>query len=309
MANNKGREPSGSFTEFCFISEINVEDWLRNDLGISRSKIKEFHLKKKLLEKKTRKEENLKFPIDLINIHLINPVFTGSEIKILHTDNDLVTLSKPAGMHIFPLKYGEKDTVLNFLRNQNFGHDVLEVASHTHEKGALFRIDRVTSGLMVFARKASIYEQFRNKLAIQKYYLAVIEGAVTVAGEHRHFLSGLAKGGPKVRCSNESTAESVQANIEIIPLSYNQKLNLSLVGVVLNEGHRHQIRVQLAYLGFPILGDDLYGGRRAERVFLHAWAYRFGEKIFSDETCPLFGNFFDLDSGLKMFRNHCGISE
>ena len=75
--------------------------------------------------------------------------------------------------------------------------------------------------------------------------------------------------------------------------------NNSLVLVNLQSGLRHQIRAQLAALGFPILGDELYGGSRAERLFLHAWRYEWSE-IEEDNSADLFDGFFDLNSGLKM---------
>ena len=282
---------------------------MRQDLSISRSKIKEFHFKKNWLNKRTYKKETLQFPLNLLNAYLINPIFMGNQVKLLYVDDDLVTLSKPPGMHLFPLRYSETDTMLNFLRNENYGRDILQVASHTHEKGALFRLDRVTSGLMIFARTEAVYQQLQHGLAVQKYYLAIVQGQIKQHCHQRHFLLGLSKGGARVKGSMESSAEGVEANIEIIPLAYHGDLNLSLVGVILGEGHRHQIRVQMASIGHPILGDTLYGGNAAERVYLHAWAYVFGSRTFRDDTCPLFGKFFDLDSGLQMFSNHCGISE
>lgn len=300
---------SNSLSEFSFISEISLEDWLKQDLGLSRSKIKEFHFKKNWLAKRTKNKETLTFPIDLLNDHLINPRFDGPEVKILYSADDLMALSKPAGMHLFPLHYSETDTVLNFLRSQNFGRDILQVEAHSHEKGALFRLDHVTSGLMMFARTEATYKEFRQNLERQKYYLAIVHGHVQKNGRHRHFLSGLNKGGAKVKCSPDPSAASLEANIEILPLAFREDLNLSLIGVLLGEGHRHQIRVQLACIGHPILGDILYGGKLEERVFLHAWTYVFGPRFFQDDTCPLFGKFFDLNSGLQVFSDHRGISQ
>ncbi|MBI2522252.1 MAG: hypothetical protein HYV97_17665 [Bdellovibrio sp.] len=300
---------NNSLSEFNFIAEILIEEWLKQDLGISRTKLKEFHFKKSWLSKLTKKKETLIFPLDLLNARLINPIFTGPEVRILYIDDALVTLSKPAGMHLFPLHYRETDTLLNFLRSQNFGRDILQVAPESHERGALYRLDRVTSGLMMFARTQIVYQKFRQNLEPQKYYLATVQGQVQTSSHQRHFLTGLSKGGAKVKCSQNASKESVEANIDILPLAFRADLNLSLIGIVLGEGHRHQIRVQMATLGYPIWGDVLYGGNAAERVFLHAWAYSFGARFFHDDTCPLFGKFFDLNSGLEMFRNHCGIGE
>ena len=80
---------------------------------------------------------------------------------------------------------------------------------------------------------------------------------------------------------------------------------VSLVLVNLKTGLRHQIRAQLSFLGFPILGDELYGGRKAERVFLHALRYEFSD-IVEDSNAELFNIFFDLNRALQMTHDMIG---
>ena len=67
----------------------------------------------------------------------------------------------------------------------------------------------------------------------------------------------------------------------------------TLLLVSLETGLRHQIRAQLSHLGFPILGDELYGGAKSSRLFLHAWKYEWDE-IVVDQNADGFEKYFDL---------------
>jgi 23S rRNA pseudouridine1911/1915/1917 synthase len=80
----------------------------------------------------------------------------------------------------------------------------------------------------------------------------------------------------------------------------------SLLMIELKTGLRHQIRAQLSYLGFPILGDELYGGNKAERLYLHAWRYEWSEFV-EDNHMDLFDRFFDLNRAFQMCHDMLGI--
>ena len=87
-------------------------------------------------------------------------------------------------------------------------------------------------------------------------------------------------------------------------VSYVQEDNVSLVEIKLKSGYRHQIRAQLSSLGFPIVGDELYGAQACSRVFLHALEYAFEFEGKSYSWCAtsngLFCDFLNLDSLIKM---------
>jgi 23S rRNA pseudouridine1911/1915/1917 synthase len=81
----------------------------------------------------------------------------------------------------------------------------------------------------------------------------------------------------------------------------------SLLLVKLETGLRHQIRAQLSHLGFPILGDELYGGMKDQRVYLHALKYEWeAEAEAEDSEAELFDRFFDLNSALQMSHDMFG---
>ncbi|MGK0367384.1 MAG: 23S rRNA-/tRNA-specific pseudouridylate synthase, partial [Thermoproteota archaeon] len=119
----------------------------------------------------------------------------------------------------------------------------------------------------------------------------------------RNYLRGIGVKSSKMGvCEQDETDQREQANLSFKRLSYNEELNVSLVEVILETGQRHQIRVQLAHHGFPILGDEIYGGTKAQRVFLHSYLYKINlldsEVEIKAREVSLFDRFFDLNSFL-----------
>src|SRR5690606_20852359 len=102
-----------------------------------------------------------------------------------------------------------------------------------------------------------------------------------------------------------SDIEAQEAVSEIFKLT-SLKNNLTLVMVVLKTGIRHQIRAQLSTLGFPILGDTLYGGSESDRIYLHSWLYQW-DFVVRDNDAELFSNFLALDSALQMASDKVGV--
>jgi 23S rRNA-/tRNA-specific pseudouridylate synthase len=110
-------------------------------------------------------------------------------------------------------------------------------------------------------------------------------------------LSASGSGGERVKV--DSKGQLAQLDFETIMTQENK----SLVLINLKHGLRHQIRVQMAEIGFPLLGDEFYGGTSAERLFLHCWRYEMDEGVFEDTEAELFDNFFDLNSLLEMIHH------
>ena len=140
-----------------------------------------------------------------------------------------------------------------------------------------------------------------------KEYFAVVQGKIADHGRLRHYLGA---SGPRQRkrrvwdeCSNGGClpVNSQLAELSFQRQKYSEEMNLSLVKIILQTGHRHQIRAQLAHLGHPLLGDELYGGPASSRLFLHAHRYviEFNGEL-RDFTSEVPQNFFlGLNCSLK----------
>lgn len=134
-----------------------------------------------------------------------------------------------------------------------------------HKSGAVFlqavhRLDRVTSGLILFARTSKalsrLMEQMREK-KMEKIYLAVVEGELkTSEGTLEHLLVHSNK---KARIALQPEEDSKHSRLHYKVLQI--KEGFSLIEVYLDTGRYHQIRAQFSHMGHPIVGDDKYGSR------------------------------------------------
>jgi 23S rRNA pseudouridine1911/1915/1917 synthase len=287
------------FIEFCWLN-----DWplfktaLQETLGSSGQLLKK-HFSSKDLARSIRKKEVIRLPIDLTNHMSINPQFVGPSPIILKETADYLVLHKPAGVHTHPHCYSDQDTLLNFLA-QNSHWKALEVNKANYDRGLLYRLDYETSGIMLVAKSEEYFSEMRSNFKVamkSKFYWAIVEGDFDQEGLWTHYFKGTSAKGSKQRVEASRIPESDEGSLEVRKVMSSG--NKSLVLVNLNSGLRHQIRAQLSFLGFPILGDELYGGSKAERLFLHAWRYEWNE-IEEDNSPDLFDRFFDLNSGLQV---------
>jgi 23S rRNA-/tRNA-specific pseudouridylate synthase len=131
----------------------------------------------------------------------------------------------------------------------------------------------------------------------RKLYLVIVEGEFDREGKWTHFFRSSGAKGSKQKVSDDFHSEAHEGNLEVKRLLV--KEGKSLLVVSLETGLRHQIRAQLAHLGFPIFGDELYGGAIAPRLFLHAWKYEWDETVI-DPNADGFEEYFDLSLMEKM---------
>ena len=272
------------------------------DLGISGQQIKNQFTHKKLLTKELFKGDVCSIPIQLLNKNMISPQYFGEDISIVYESNLLLGLSKPIKIHSLPHQYNESDNLLSYIRKTNKYSEVLDLNKNSYERGLLFRLDYETSGLVLFAKDLEFFELFRKQIKKNKYYLAVVHGGIKDAFSYAHHISYLGKKGAIGKTSNEVRAN---AHLEGKKIYFNKEKNLSLVLIKLNEGLRHQIRIQLAASGFPIVGDSLYGKNiDNSRMFLHSYCYAFSyqEKNYQifDENLLEFERILNFDRILQM---------
>ncbi len=187
-------------------------------------------------------------------------------INIIYEDEVLLVCNKPAGLMVEPDRNNFPNLlqqVKNYLKEQT--GDKLPYVQHLH------RLDRPVSGVVLFTKKKeylrNLSEQFANRY-VKKYYVAFTNSAPEKTSgvlEHWH-----RKEKKKAVLVSEGTefAEKAILNYKIKPEG-----NYFLWEIELYTGKYHQIRVQLASLDCPILGDELYGSNyiyKANAIALHA---------------------------------------
>ena len=207
---------------------------------------------------------------------------------ILFEDDDVIVVDKPAGLLTTHTKLAGRAARESQLTAENILNDYVRKGQLKSRKRVwlVHRLDRDTSGVMMFAKSEEVAEKFRADWAnlTEKTYLARVEGII--AEESGVFESHLLEDpdGYRVR--------SIKVNLGSISQSVNPpirqpryartewrrlsvKSGTTLVEVKLKTGRKNQIRVHFSEAGHPVVGDVKYGGKRADRLHLHAKSLRF----------------------------------
>jgi 23S rRNA pseudouridine1911/1915/1917 synthase len=281
-----------------------LKDTLKEMLGSSGQLIKR-HFSSKEQGRPVRARDVARLPLALVNHLQINPVYAGPPVRIIGETADILVLHKPPFVHCHPLSYDDKDTLLNFLVAENRWGPLL-VNRENYDRGLLYRLDYETSGVIVLAKSAGYLRYMREHFDAavkRKFYWAIVDGDFDREGRWTHYFRPTGQKGVKQKVTDASLDGELEGTLSVLRLSTNQGTSLVLVN--LKTGIRHQIRAQLAHLGFPIRGDELYGGRKAERLYLHAFRYEFSETV-EDPAAELFNVLFDLNRALQMSHDVLG---
>lgn len=201
--------------------------------------------------------------IDDISVQLPNSVdYSEKELPILYIDNDVIVIDKPAGILTHTKgELNDEFTAADFFRR----YTTFGVSSN--RPGIVHRLDRDTSGVLMGARNpaaaAFLQAQFSAR-KIKKYYSAVIMGQLK---EPRAEIDLPIGRNPSAPSTFRVDPKGKSAVTYYTVLAGNAACSLVRLQPV--TGRTHQLRVHMAYLGHPILGDRVYG-KPAERLFLHA---------------------------------------
>jgi 23S rRNA pseudouridine1911/1915/1917 synthase len=224
------------------------------------------------------------------------------DIPVVYEDDDLIIIDKPKGMVVHPAPGNETGTLVNaLLYRARERSRKLPVVNGEARPGIVHRIDKNTSGLLVAAKTVSAHRSLAAQFAehsIEREYAAIAVGSF----EEDEGLIDLPTGRDPVDRKrqkaldprgnivyvDESGSSSAPETDEGLPPGFRRAVTLwrveerledhTLLAIRLETGRTHQIRVHLAHLGRPVLGDDLYGPARTvaanrkkgESQYLHA---------------------------------------
>jgi len=189
-------------------------------------------------------------------------IFPEIDIPVIYEDDDCVVINKPTGLLTHSKgAFNPEATVSTWLRARM-------QAPKGERAGIVHRLDRATSGVMICAKTpealGKLQKQFSERKA-KKSYIAVVSG---VPKEPQALIDMPIERNPKQPQTFRVGSNGKSAQTEYKVLKTNGQL--SLLELKPTTGRTHQLRVHLKYLGHPIVGDTLYGGQSAERLFLHA---------------------------------------
>lgn len=183
------------------------------------------------------------------------------ELPILYQDQNVIVINKPVGVISHSRgKFWNEPSVASFIR---------QITGQAGERpGIVHRLDRATSGIMICAKNeksmAFLQKQFADR-QVRKAYLAITGGHIDPS---EAIIDMPIERNPKM-----PSRFRVGSNGKVAQTKYKVQDSNELYDQILLEpltGRTHQLRVHLAHLGHPILGDTLYGGSLADRLFLHA---------------------------------------
>lgn len=228
----------------------------------------------------------------------------GDDLALVHVDADVIVVDKPAGLVVHPGAGRSTGTLVQALLGR---FPDMAGAGSPDRPGIVHRLDKGTSGLLVVARTPAAYDSLVAQLAartVDRRYVALALGAFeTDAGT---------VDAPVGRRSTDRTRMAVVAGGRParthyrVLARYTEPAPATLVECKLETGRTHQVRVHLAAIGHPVVGDGRYGGSRQSipvtRPFLHAAGLAFdhptsGERCRFESALPP-----DLEAALVPLR-------
>ena len=204
----------------------------------------------------------------------INPV--EMELDIVYEDEDIMVINKPSGLVVHPGNGNTNNTLVNGLM---FYTNELSDLGGNERVGIVHRLDKDTSGLMLVAKSNKAHEilsdDFKNKRVYREYY-ALINGVFKSDTAHIDAPIGRSKTNFN-KMEVRSDGKDARTNLRVLKRYQDN----TLVSLVLETGRTHQIRVHMAYIGYPIFNDPVYVNKKATEFgqFLHSKVIRFNHPI------------------------------
>lgn len=184
------------------------------------------------------------------------------DIPIIFEDDNVIVINKPIGLLVHSKgNFNKETTVETWLKNKC--PDLTGPRA-----GIVHRLDRATSGVMILAKNLAtsklLTKQFANR-KVKKEYVALVKGLPKI---DEAIIDVPIERNPKRPQSFRTGVNGKQAQTNYKVLEHND--NLSIIELKPVTGRTHQLRVHLAHIGCPIVGDPIYGNTEAPRMYLHA---------------------------------------
>lgn len=190
---------------------------------------------------------------------LVRPQFEEPHVplffSVLYEDAAILAVDKPSGLPVHPSATYHRNT-LTFLLGERFGDDPPQIAH---------RLDRETSGLLLCGRTPDAERELKDafeKRRVSKRYLAIVRGVISQDEGRIELPLDQAKEGLHILMEVTPAGEGYPSATRFRVLARSNRA--TLVALAPESGRQHQLRVHLSALGFPIIGDKLYGPEGAE---------------------------------------------
>ena len=266
-----------------------LDQYLVKQLDLTRTRvqnlIKENNIK--VNNEKTKVAYKIE-PNDSVRVYIAEVVekdIEAEDIKldIVYQDGDIAIINKYSGMVVHPAHGHYSGTLVNAIL---FQIKDLSGINGEMRPGIVHRLDKDTSGLIIVAKNdkahTKLTEMFKNK-EIKKTYLAIVKGKVSKeTGRIETNIGRDEKDRKKMSVSRDEKKGKLAITTYKV-IDSNERY--SLLDVNIETGRTHQIRVHMKHIGYPILGDIVYGrpDNKIMRQMLHAYKLEFKHPITSEE--------------------------
>ena len=205
---------------------------------------------------------------------------------IVYEDGDVIVIDKPEGLlsthtNLPSRRMREKQPTAENILNVYVRKGQMKSAKRVY---LVHRLDRETSGVMMFAKTRDVADYFRNNWndVTKKNYIAIVQGLLSQ--DEGFYESNLKEDadGYKVR-SVPSGGKKARTEWKVI--SRDERRNRTVVGIELKSGRKNQIRVHFSEAGHPVVGDVKYGAARADRMYLRSIGLTFRKKNGTEINC------------------------
>ena len=249
--------------------------------GLSRSKVSDLISKRLILRngipiKKGSEIVHLNDEISMPNLvgEAVEEIASDESIdfEVIFEDDSVIVVSKPSGLIVHPGSGIANGTLVNGLAAQF--PDLREIGDPTR-LGLVHRLDKGTSGLLIVARTPEALDNLKFQMQerhIHRQYFAIVAGHLE---SNKGVVDAPLGRDPKnpLKRAVINSGKYARTHYEI-DQKYESPFKVSMLNCRLETGRTHQIRVHLAAIGHPVLGDELYGGRSSfnieNRLALHA---------------------------------------
>ena len=200
-------------------------------------------------------------------------------LSYLYRDNEIFAVEKPTGVHSVRAGSSGGSSIADLLLAED--PSLAEVGTPGTDAGLVTRLDLSTSGILLGAYTQSLWEVLHEMITrgeIDKRYVACVEGQFPQHHSVTTYIGSPHRGARKMKIYEKKpskAARALEGTSHFTLISYDETTKSSLVEVAASPARRHQIRIHAAYLGYPLVGDSLYGSTRS--LSLH---YGIGREFF-----------------------------
>ena len=256
---------------------IRIDSYLSERLELSRSKIQKLikEDKVKVNGKIVSNSYLVKFDDEIVvddNLdYSINVEAEDIPLAIVYEDEDLLIINKESGMVVHPAPGHYTGTLVNALL-----YKYKNLAGDKFRPGIVHRLDKDTSGLMIVAKNEEMLEKISkmiSKKEVERKYLAIVDGLIKHdTGEIDAPIGRDRNNRQKMAVTDVNSKEAI-THFKVLERFNNN----TYIECILDTGRTHQIRVHLAYIGYPVNNDPLYGRGKCTEFgqMLHSYSIKF----------------------------------